>query len=476
MMGEGRPNVLVLATDQQRADTLGCYGGFGAQVCRTPNLDRLAVGGVLFRNAYTAVPLCSPARASLLTGLWPTHHGMLFNSSGGESFYHRGRISDDVDVLGRIFRDAGYHTSYFGKSHVGRDDDMQRLGFDEGLPLNYAQAPRRALYPKTDVIQRRWLVDPTIYSGITTADGEDIVEIWYCRRAQEWLRRHASERRNQPFFCVVSTPGPHWPCVVPERYAALYDWREVPLPGNYHDTLAGKPSAHRICRDEAGESGTVTEEEWRKTLARYYALITLIDDAFGETLGVLDEIGEANRTIVVYLSDHGDIMGAHRLFDKGPYMYEETVRIPLILRWPQGMPAGRVVEPFASIIDVFPTLAEAAGLGLPRPIDGRSLWPLIHGHTPDDWPDDAYSQFFGHAPERGLYDVRMLRTARHKLVYYPHDMDELYDEQMDPDELHNVVDEPAYRSLREELQERLLRRMTQAGDPLRIWMKRRARE
>ena len=468
------PNVLMLTVDQQRSDTLGCYGGFGAQVCRTPHLDQLAAGGVRFRNAYTAVPLCSPARASLLTGLWPTHHGMLFNTSGADSLYHRARVSDDVPVLGRVFRDAGYHTSYFGKSHVGSDEDMQRLGFDEGLPLGSAHGPHRGLYPKTDVIQRRWLLDPTVYSGITTADGEDIVEIWYCRRAQEWLRRHASERRDRPFFCVLSTPGPHWPCVVPERYAALYDWRDVPLPGNYHDTLDGKPAAHRICRDEAGESGTVSEEEWRKTLARYYALVTLIDDAFGETLRVLDEIGEANRTMVVYLSDHGDIMGAHRLFDKGPFMYEETVSIPLILRWPRGIEAGRVVEPFVSIIDVLPTLAEAAGIAIPRPIDGRSLWPLIRAQTPNDWPEDAYSQFFGHAPERGLYDVRMLRTARHKLVYYPNDIDELYDEQADADEMHNLIDEPAYQSLREELQERLLWRMTQADDRLRVWMKRRA--
>src|SRR5436190_24310488 len=203
-----RPNVLVLMVDQQRTDSLGCHGGFGAQVCRTPNLDRLAAEGVRFGRAYTAAPLCSPARASLLTGLWPTHHGMLFNSGGRqETFYHRGRIPDDVPVLGRLFRDAGYHTAYFGKWHVGPEEDIRRLGFQEGPRPSEARdpgIPTVARYPKRDVIQRRWRLDPTVYSGVTTADGEDIQEIWYCRRAQEWLRQHTMERTGEPFLCFLS--------------------------------------------------------------------------------------------------------------------------------------------------------------------------------------------------------------------------------------------------------------------------------
>src|SRR5690348_7106596 len=129
---ERRPNVLVLMVDQQRTDSLGCYGGFGSQLCRTPHLDQLAAEGVRFRRAYTAAPLCSPARASLMTGLWPTHHGMFFNSGDGQSdtdFNHRGRIPDDLPFLGSLFRDAGYHTSYFGKWHIGPAADIRRLGF-----------------------------------------------------------------------------------------------------------------------------------------------------------------------------------------------------------------------------------------------------------------------------------------------------------------------------------------------------------
>jgi arylsulfatase A-like enzyme len=328
-------------------------------------------------------------------------------------------------------------------------------------------------YPLIDPVRRRWLQNPTVYSGVTTADGEAFREIWICRRAQEWLRRHAAARAGEPFVCFVSTPGPHWPCVVPERYGALYDWRTVPLPGNLDDPLTGKPAAQRIYRDEAGESYSLSDDEWRKCLARYYAFVTLIDDAFGETLDVLDETGQAENTIVVYISDHGDIMSAHRLFDKGPFMYEETVRIPLLLRWPARIPGGRVVQPFVNTVDVLPTLAEAAGLAVPRPIDGRSLWPLIEGAVPPDWPDDAYSQFHGHGASRGLYDVRMLRTERYKLVYYPHDADELYDEQEDPWELHNLAERPEYQPVREDLQARLERRMAPADDALRLWMKRR---
>jgi arylsulfatase A-like enzyme len=477
----GRPNVLVLMVDQQRADTLGSYGGFGAQVCRTPRLDRLAQEGVRFQRAYTPAPLCSPARASLMSGLWPSHHGMIFNSNGRQNdFRHRSQLPGDMPVLGRLFQDAGYRTGYFGKWHVGGDEDIRRLGFAGGPHSTDGAsppAPSPLNYPLIDPVQRRWLRDPTVYSAVTTVDGEDHREIWICRRAQEWLRQQVASQPDDPFFCFVSTPGPHWPCVVPERYAALYDWRDVPLPGNLNDTLEGKPAAHRIYRDEAGESSSLTDDEWRKCLARYYAFVTLIDDAFGETLDVLEALGKADNTIVVYLSDHGDIMGAHKLFDKGPFMYEETVRIPLLVRWPGHIAAGQIVEPFVSTIDLLPTLLEAAGLETPssqyspQSIDGRSLWPLIQGETPSDWPDDAYSQFAGHGASRGLYDVRMLRTERYKFVYYPHDIDELYDEHEDPWELRNLALEPEWQPLRDELQARLVRRMHEADDPLWHWMK-----
>ena len=336
-----------------------------------------------------------------------------------------------------------------------------------------AEIPRTANYPKSDPVIRRWARGPTVYSAVTTADGDDYAPIWYCNRVQEWLRAHAAARPEQPFFCFLSLPEPHWSCIPPERYAALYDWRAVPLPGNLDDPLTTKPAAHRVYRDEAGTSGSVTDDEWRKCLARYYAVVSLIDEHFGRTLDVLEEIGQAENTLVIYLADHGDIMSAHRLFDKGPFMYEETVRIPLLMRWKVGMPAGVSAGQFASTIDVLPTVLEAVGLDVPDSIDGRSLWPLIRGETPPDWPDDAFSQFFGHGEGRGLYDVRMLRTERHKFVYYPHDIDELYDEQEDPWELNNLALKPEWQLLREDLQVRMVKRMQAAGDPLPSWMKER---
>src|SRR5262249_22204822 len=161
--------------------------------------------------------LCSPARASLLTGLWPTHHGMIFNSSGSDvAFHHRARLPDELPALGRLFRDAGYRTAYFGKWHAGSEEDIRRLGFAEGPPSTESRAPGVPSvrdYPLIDPVRRRWLQNPTVYSGVTTADGEAFREIWICRRAQEWLRRHATARAEEPFLCFVSTPGPHWPCV-----------------------------------------------------------------------------------------------------------------------------------------------------------------------------------------------------------------------------------------------------------------------
>jgi arylsulfatase A-like enzyme len=469
--------------DQQRFDAAGHEGN---PICRTPHLDRLASEGVRFSNAFTAVPLCTPTRASLWTGLWPTHHGVLINThwrspAGGPQ---NGRLPEGTPTLGTILRDAGYATSYFGKWHVGPESDLERCGFDYRPARGAYETSLRERGVKRevwDVIRRDYIHAGYTFAGITSLDGDDFREIWLASQAGDWIRRHVQgpgRQQRQPFACVLSMPGPHPGYVVPERYAALYDPKDMPLWPNTHDDLASKPSPHRLYRDVVTQSGSVTDDEWRTCIARYYSFVTLIDEQIGRMLDLLRELDVADDTLVLFLSDHGDLIGAHALWDKGPFLYEEQIHVPMVARFPGRLPAGEVCPAFTSFVDVLPTVVEGLGLSLPQPVDGRSAWSLLQPAgspqapqapqaRPADWPDDAYLQYHGEGV--ALYSIRALRTAQYKYVYYPFDRDELYDLASDPWELHNRLDDPALAAVLADLRQRLVRRMAQADDVLREW-------
>ena len=460
------PNVLILMVDQQRYDACGCYG---SQVCQTPSLNRLAGEGMRFTRAYTSVPLCSPTRATFWSGLWTHHHGILINTHWkNPPSEAMGRLDDDIPILSEIFKTAGYRTAHLGKWHVGPESEMLRRGFDravmrgefrEHIRSSGAQAQVR------DLITRDYIIKDYPFAGVTSLDGEDFYETWLCRRAEEWLRANATS--GQPFFCCVSTPGPHPGYVVPERYAALYDPAEMELWPNIADDLADKPSVHRFFRDSITQSGTVTPDEWRTCIARYYAFVTLIDEQFGRLIDLLDELEVAQDTIVLFVSDHGDLIGAHQLWDKGPMLYEEQIHIPLVVRWPGVVPAGQSCDQMISLIDLMPTLVEMAGLSLPQPVDGHSIGPFLKGEEIVDWPDDVYIQYSGEGIS--LYSIRAVRSRRYKYVYYPFDLDELYDAEADPWEMHNLAQEPEAAPILAEMRARMARWMERVGDVMIEW-------
>ena len=456
--------------DQWRYDAAGHQGN---PIVRTPNLDRLAAEGVRLTRAFTTVPLCTPTRASLWTGLWPTHHGVLINTHwrSPAPAPQNARLPDGMPTLGTILRDAGYATAYFGKWHVGPESDLPRCGFDHAPPAGAFQRRLRERGVRREVrepIARDYIVKDYLFAGITNLDEDDFYEIWLCSQAEEWLRRQRANAPRDPFACVISLPGPHPGYVVPERYARLYAPSEMPLWPNTHDDLAEKPSPHRLYRDAITHSGSLSDDEWRKCIARYYAFCTLIDDQLGRMLALLEELGVGEDTLVLFVTDHGDLIGAHGLWDKGPFLYEEQIHIPCIARLPGTLPGGATCDSFVMLHDLMPTLAEGLGQSLPRPVDGRSVWGQLRGEPPPgDWPDDAYVQYHGEGI--ALYSIRALRTARHKYVYYPFDRDELYDLEADPWELRNLAEEPEARPVLEELRVRLVRRMRAADDVLHDW-------
>jgi arylsulfatase A-like enzyme len=256
--------------------------------------------------------------------------------------------------------------------------------------------------------------------------------------------------------------------VVPQRYADLYAPADMPLWPNVRDDLAGKPAIHRLFRDKITQAGSLSDDEWRVCIARYYAFCTLIDEQFGRLITLLDELGVTEDTLALFVTDHGDLIGAHRLFDKGPMMYDEQLHIPLIVRWPGMVAANSECDAMTTWLDLMPTLVEASGLSLPKPVDGRSLLPMLQGQqTPGDWPDDVFCQYSGEGI--ALYSVRGVRSRQYKYVYYPLDTDELYDLDADPWEMQNLIDEPNAASILAEMRERLGRWMQKSDDVLYNW-------
>ena len=458
------PNILIFMVDQLRYDACGC---FGSQLCRTPHLDRLAQEGMRFTQAYASVPLCTPTRASFWSGLWPSHHGVLINTHWKNSIT-KDRLDHDTPILSEIFKAAGYQTAHFGKWHIGPDSEMVQRGFDHVVTRSdfYAQREAKNVQIEVrDLITRDYIRKDYPYAGITSAEGKDFLETWLCRRAEDWLRAGATS--DAPFFCCISTPGPHPGYVVPESRTNDYNPDDMPLWPNLHDDLSDKPSVHRLFRDTITQSGSVSDDEWRICIARYYAFVTLIDEEFGRLLDLLDELEIADDTLVLFVSDHGDLIGAHGLFDKGPMMYDEQLHIPLVARWPGVIPEDEACGEMVTFLDLMPTLAEAAGLALPSPVDGRSLIPFLRGQSVPDWPDDTYCQYYGEGIS--LYCIRTVQNQRYKYVYYPFDLDELYDLETDPWEMTNLINDPSSAAILADMRARMVRWMEQTDDVMVHW-------
>jgi arylsulfatase A-like enzyme len=253
------------------------------------------------------------------------------------------------------------------------------------------------------------------------------------------------------------------PMVIPEPYASLHDPRSIPPHPNFDDPLTGKPAVQRIKRQHWATED-MTWADWQPLVARYYGEVALIDAQVGRVLDRLDELGLTENTVVVYSTDHGDTMGAHKHWNKDYTMYDEIYRVPLIVRWP-GMtkPGSRCDTYVHHCLDLNPTFLEIAGAVAPEGRHGQTLVPLLKGET-QDRPREAFCQF--HGSHMGLYSMRMLQTDRFKYVFHVNDIDELYDHASDPHELHNVAQDPRYSADLKVLKRRMVDWMAGTKDHL----------
>ncbi len=471
MSAESRPNILYIMTDQQRFDFMSLYG---LSACRTPRLDALANEGARFDRAYTVCSLCSPARASMLTGRFPHSHRM-WNNNDMMQWAVRD-LPDDVELISRPLNEAGYRCGYMGKWHCGEAKVPTTYGF-EGMDVpNYGNPYATAQY--AEYLKRTGLTKPERRPAIMDCSpvqspiaGELVGDIrasstWFLTDyAIDRLEGLEDQRRSdgRPWMLFASYWLPHHPYFPPTEYLEQYDVDEIALWSNFHDDLAGKPPNQKRYRESFHRAQEHDEDTWREIIRHCFAQMTFLDAQIGRLLDALAATGADRDTVVLFSTDHGDMCGSHGKFhDKDSFMYEELYHIPLLIRRPGVIEPGTVRDEFVYNMDLATTALDVARARIPEANQGRSLMPLLQSDA--DWPDDIYAEYFGH---RFLSSNRMVRWADYKYVFNPISFDELYDLGADPGEMTNLIDDPAYAEIAAEGRRRILRWVNETGDDIR---------
>ena len=455
-----RPNVIIIVVDDLRFDE---FGAGGHPYLETPNIDRLAVEGATFTDGFHAVPLCSPNRASIMTGQYPSRHGIIDNVA-------RNRLSHQLRTFPQAMQEAGYETGFLGKWHMG-NDPTPRPGFDywAGIPG-----------------QGR-TIDPDIFEDGRLHRVEGYITDLLTDRAIDFINRE----RNSPFMLYIGhkavhpdarqyddgSVDPDYPrAYIPApRHRGLYEEKIYPRQPNVvmsADKLEGKPALRRSLslRDSPAmvkefsfmlDYGTSEE-----TIRRRAEMVLAVDESLGRMMAALEKSNELDNTMIMFTSDNGFFFGEHWLSQERRLPYEESVRMPLLLRYPPLATAGSSVGGLALSIDIAPTVLDVGGAEIGDHIQGRSLVPLLQGDA-TDWRDSILIEFYTYEnPRPWLMDMdyRAVRTDRFKLIHWiqhPGEQ-ELYDLQEDPYEMHNLIDDPKAQDLVAELQVELARLVIQA--------------
>ena len=457
------PNILMIVTDQERFDALGCNG---SPICETPNLDALALQGVRFDNAYTPTALCSPARGSLFTGLYPHSHGVLNNTHDSPAIAHE--LDEIHATSARSLKNAGYRLGYVGKWHLGRERGPGQHGFDDDRAIRYdvalAEVDRPLINPHRVHVGHTSMV----IAGIDPASAPQSDTALNTDSAIDLLQTYAG--LDEPFMLRVDYEGPHHPYMPPQPYASLYDPASIAPWDNFIDDDPNKPAAHHRLFGQRGSVG-MTWEQWQPIIALYYGFVTFIDSEIGRLLHAITELDLADDTVIIHTTDHGDMTGSHGgHFNKGPIMYEELYHVPLIIANPRLSSGGMTCSNLVSTLDLMPTVIDLAGAAIPD-CHGSSLTHLLaEPETEDQSRDAVFAEY--HGEEWGLYSQRMIRTKTEKYVYSPHGTDEFYDLADDPHELENLIDRADARARLFDLQSRLVQWMLETDDPLYGWARR----
>ncbi|MEU5824774.1 sulfatase [Streptomyces sp. NPDC047803] len=462
-----RPSLVFFMTDDHAVPAIGAYGSV---INRTPAVDRLADEGMRFDNAFCTNAICSPARASLLTGTYSHVNGMTTLEQEGQKF------DATQPSFPEMLQDAGYQTAIVGKWHLGHGGKSDPVGFDHWEVL-----PEHGVYHDPSFVTRD---GERQYTGYVTDLITDL--------ALNWLDGRDPDR---PFALFIQHKAPHRAFEPAERHRHLYENVDIPAPRTLHDDYGDRAGAAAEARMRMSDLlphdlkapvpeglDEREEREWRyqRYIKEYLRVVAALDENVGRVLHYLDITGLDRDTAVAYTSDHGFYLGEHGWFDKR-FMYDPSMRIPLVVRWPGVTPPGSSCDELVINVDYAQTILDLAGVEAHPRMQGRSLVPLLRGERPDDWRQSVYYRYFEHLDVchhvQASYGVR---TRTHKLIHYPgHGSGqpgardetrtpewELFDLVTDPDELHNRYEDPAYQDLVRELTAELAALQRQYGDTL----------
>lgn len=416
---ERKPNFLFVYTDDQRWDAMGVVQREMGERGRypwfqTPNMDRLAAEGVRFRNAFVTLSLCAPSRAAFLTGRYNHNNGVANNSTS---------FPENNVTYASLLRAAGYKTAYVGKWHMGAQKG-RRPGFD---------------YSASFVGQGKYVDCPFEINGKATPTSGWVDDV-STDFAIEFMKQH----RSEPFSLAVGFKACHQPFEPPERAKNRFVGAEArPVPN-----LTGK-AIYRLPSEggKAARAPTDVDPAKSKVNVGYFQSISAADDCLGRLLDALDELGLADNTVVIFTSDNGYYLGEHELLDKRS-LYEESLRIPLLIRYPKRFGKGKVLDEMALNIDIAPMLLDLAGVTIPSEMQGRSLLPVAAGEK-TEWRKSFLAEYFMENRFPTTPTTLAVRTADAKLIKYPgHDeWTELFDLSADPYETKNLAADPAHKDL-----------------------------
>lgn len=427
-------NIVFILSDDHRYDALGFMGH---PFLETPHLDSLARQGVHAKNAFVTTSLCSPSRASILTGLYAHRHRVVDNNNP---------VSPSLVFFSEYLQRAGYATGFFGKWHMGGEDDSPQRGWDRWVSFRgqgfYLPPPRNA--PGLNVDGRR-----VPQKGYITDELTDYALAWLDER-----------KSDAPFLLYLSHKGVHAQHIPAERHKDRYKDRPFPFPSSYANTTenyAGKPMWVKNQRNSwhGVDFAFHTVFDLGAYYRSYCETLLAVDDSVGRVLAWLKQHGLLDSTLVVYMGDNGFQFGEHGLIDKRT-AYEESMRVPLLLQCPELFKGGTVLTPTVANIDIAPTLLEAAGLVAPAHLDGKSFLPLARGESMP-WRDYLLYEYYWERNYPMTPTIHALRGDRYKYIRYTGlwDTDELYDLSVDPREMKNLIREPAHAALVQTLNRRL---------------------
>jgi len=468
MSEQTRPNIVFIMTDDHAAHAMSCYG---SRINKTPHMDRIANEGVRFDNAFCTNAICTPSRASILSGTYNHVNGVTTLNCG---------MDNRIMTFPKLLKARGYQTAIVGKWHLGAGPTHDPSGFDYWQVL-----PGQGAYH--DPVMNEMGVDRK-HDGYCT----DLITDF----SLDWLDKRDKER---PFMLMVHHKAPHRPWQPDAKHADMYEDEEIPYPETFDDDYATRCGAAADAKMRVADHMTLTDlkveppaglspteqKKWnyQRYIKDYLRCVAAVDDNVGRVLDYLDAEGLTEDTIVVYTSDQGFFLGDHGWYDKR-FMYEESLRMPYVMRYPRLIKPGSVSSEMILNVDFAPTFLELAGLEAPDFMQGSSFAPILAGETPADWQQAMYYRYWMHGSHHNVWAHYGVRTHRYKLIYFYADplehvspdecakgdwerhepAWELYDLEKDVKEIRNVFHDPEYATVRAEMIELLDTLQSRVGD------------